>query len=363
MNLRLVALAFLAGGAVGSLVTAVALRGRHENAAPAGESSPATGDAGLHARLEAAEKKAREAEEALAAAAGVPAADPARPAPADPADTAARLAELRTWILTHRDNRDGRALIKLMHEFTALGPAGWESAMEIALLLESPQAYGLDWGDVADVYRGHDPAFLKWALSDPAHAPSLFRTNCVSYLENASSEDLRPFFADLLRREKDGTLTHALALGLLYDETPEMAPQLEELARIQAADSSTVEVLMHSLSRTGEAGEKALERLAADTDPVLSEEARVALAGARTTVKGWLVTTVPEGPVRRGDVLVSIDGAPALSADQVEKTFEDAAGDATFTVVVRRGGMEVKLTVGKGEAPEYGRMVTPGGKE
>jgi S1-C subfamily serine protease len=62
-------------------------------------------------------------------------------------------------------------------------------------------------------------------------------------------------------------------------------------------------------------------------------------------------TAAASGGLRRGDVIVEIEGKPITTADQLQRTVENSGVNQVLQIKVRRGNQTNTLSVRTGELP------------
>ncbi len=329
---------------------------------------PMDADAGADApdagELDAALGTIRDLEARLAA---LQAANPAGP----PSAGREQAAGLRSRIPELLEKGDGAGLLALMKDLAALGPEGYEGAMEIAEIFRKAfgngeEALGIQKVAFNKAFGGPMVPLMQWALDHPGNASPWFRARSVHMMYWVSDVDAGPIFIAALGREKDPAVAAAMAGYLQRLAKPEMAGTLAGAARTHAGDARTLTGVLGALVELkSPQSEAALRSLASSSNPKLRDAAALALIEHSPPAAGVMVTTtVPKLQAERvgiekGDIIVSYDGKDVASMDQLRKLVTSRPQDTLVTVMVNRGGTVIPVQVKGGRIGIDGRYVRP----
>jgi hypothetical protein len=365
--------------ALGALLGVMA---RRAQAAPVADASREAAPAAKAPSAALAAARARLAE--LQAAS--PAAAPATPAPPTAAELRARFDKLVAA-------RDGEGLLQLIKDCKAAGPQAYPLALEIGVLIEKdsrhgPKTLGLNYRYSDRLYWGGLYFAASWALS---HAEGLsdeimeYATWCtgrgaeskradavqalIAFVESAPAGDNRrqaagflyaavkdfaPEVEAFVRRHTDEPeMVDPLVSSLIWQGSAETDALIEELSRTPRDEKATIALLDLAGHRASDRTVALIAGYASDPRPAVQEEARFQLIRARPPVKGNLVEKCdPSGKawaagLRRGDIVTAWNGVEFSTQDELWKAQKPTTRDlnASFTVVVLRGGEKVTLTV------------------
>lgn len=345
---------------------------------------PATADAStkdLADRAAAAEKKSADQDAELAKARGrikeleaqLPKGDGkvAKKKPKTPEEVAAYVEELRGRIPELVEKKDGKALIKLMHELASLGEQGYMSAIEISGILsqdvESGELkLGISQNEFYMAFGGPMVPVMVWGLGQGENVPAGFRIGAAYGLPWQRDVDAGKIFLEALKTEKNADVARALAENLSGIVKPEMASDLAAAAKANLENPAVLPSIIQSLGNisTDEAVGY-LEEFARSDNESLRNEAELALIAVRPPAAGLLITyTAPNSQaetagIRRGDIIVSYNGQAVKDLASLRDEIGRTGGDALVTVMVNRKGEMIPLTIKGSKIGINGKAVAP----
>ena len=288
-----------------------------------------------------------------------------------PEEAAAKAEELKGKIKVLVEKKDGKALIKLMHELAALGEAGYAAAIEISGILSQDVegekgVLGISRNEFYMSFGGPMVPLMVWSMSHADDVPAGFRVGAAYALPWQRDADAGKIFLDSLKTEKNADVAKAMAENLEGLVRPEMASDLAALARANTGNPAVLMPLVQSLSGIG--NEEAigyLEQFARDENPVLKSEAEVALIAVHPPAAGLLITyTAPNSQaevagIRRGDVITTYNGVPVSNLDELRAEIGKTSGEELVTVMVNRKGEVVPLQIKGQKIGINGKAVAP----
>ncbi|MBI2921340.1 MAG: hypothetical protein HYY18_09685 [Planctomycetes bacterium] len=326
----------------------------------------------------------------LAPAAGeaaAPAASAARPAAVDPtaprtpdaaAGTAtASAADLLRALPALVERRDVAGLADLFRKLAALGEAGYPAAMQLYAAVfpdgEASLEEALERAPFQEALRPwlfRDPALLAWALEHSEAAPAGFRFEAAERFPRCAGADAGAMFLRLILTERDDSVAERMRSWLPFLADESMADRLVEIARTAPVDDiwddHTDSLVQTIASFSTPAGERAFDLLLRDENPRVREAAAFERIRRHPPATGALVcySAGPdeffsagrgeEQPLRRGDILLSMEGREIASNDDLAALLESLPGDRLVGVVVHRDGSSFTLQVPREKLPDLG---------
>ncbi|NUN49807.1 MAG: PDZ domain-containing protein [Candidatus Brocadiae bacterium] len=289
-----------------------------------------------------------------------------------PEEAAAKAGELRGKIADLVAKKDGKALVKLMHELAALGEAGYMGAIEISgLLWEDVEGgkgeFGLSQNDFYMSFGGPMVPVMVWGLEQGDKVPSGFRIGSAWSLPWQRDVDAAGIFLDALRTEKDPDVARALAQNLSGVMKPEHEAALLDAARANLSNPAVATSLMDALASTGsDDAWRALQEFSGSEDPGIRAEAQLQMIAMRPPDTGIMITqTFPNTQaevvgIRRGDIITNYNGTPVRDMDGLRDLIQKTSSEEVVSLTINRGGTLIPLQVkgqkiginGKGVAPK-----------
>jgi hypothetical protein len=265
--------------------------------------------------------------------------------------------------------KDGHGLLKLMRELALLGEPGYVAALKIAEVLgRDVESGGGEFGASASALHNvlqSSPGMLEWALRHPDLASAWMRLRAIGPMMAQLEPDPAALFGELLRSEKDANVAASLAGGLYSMSRAGSEQALIDAARGQTGQAART--LVEALANLGTTEARAgLRELAASQDPVLRDEASYQALRLDPPSPGVLISgLVPKGQaesagLRRGDLVLSYNGAPVTGFDQLRGEVQKTSADHLVPIVVQRGNETVTLQIRGQQIGIYGDEVKPG---
>jgi hypothetical protein len=349
---------------------------------PADGAPEAKPDSGLEARAAAAEtlagereaelKKAKARIRELEAKDGPVGPAAAKKKPESPEEIAAYLEEAKKRIEELVAKKDGKALVKLMHELAALGEPGYMLAIEISGIIAADvqggsRELGLSQNEFYMAFGGPMTPLLVWGLQKGEEIPAGFRVGAAWSLPWQKDVDAGKLFLEVLKTEKNADVARAISQNLEGILKPEMAGDLAAAAKANSEDPAVLAAILGNLGAIGnDEAARYLDEFAASDNATLRTEAEIALLSIRPPAAGVLITyTAPNSQaeiagLQRGDIITSYNGQPVTDMDALRDRIEETSGDQLVSVTVNRKGEIVTLQLkgskvgigGKGVAPK-----------
>lgn len=332
-----------------------------------GGGAGASPSASAEERLHAAEKNAADAAAELAKAkeqiAKLEKRSPAKgEEPAKrvltPEEAKAKAAELKALIPDLVAKKDGKALLKLMHELAALGEAGYLAAIEVSGIIgkdveSGKNELGLTRNEFWAAFTGPMVDVMVWGLGRGDEVSAGFRSGSVYGLAYGNPDlESGKLFLDILKTEKSPEVIRAIGDTLEGVVKPGMEGNLAALAPAYAENPRMLASLMDALVRLDSPESlSSLEQFTRSDNEKIRAEAEVAMIALKPPAAGLFITvTVPNSQadnvgIKRGDIITSYNGKTITSMSDLIDGTSGAAADSVVPITVNRHGEIITLQV------------------
>lgn len=280
-----------------------------------------------------------------------------------------QVAILRSQAAGAATGGDGRKLLGIIRQLALLGESGFAAAAEALDLVLTDlagdwPALGISEDDLALFLLVPELGPLEaWLVSNPACGSSAVRAAAAHYLAFAPDMDPFPVLIAALLKEADPAVARRLAAGMRTASAGDMPALLEAALAQTARGNSAASIALWMGRRGGTAALPYLETLQGSADADVAEEALVQSRLLAPPASGALVTGLPRDSntsLRRGDIVVSWDGAPVESVRQLSYRLAKMPEGGKATLLVHRGDALVPVTLES--KPEGIGARTVGGK-
>jgi hypothetical protein len=277
-----------------------------------------------------------------------------------PEQAKARLEELRAQIPDLVAKKDGKALIKLMHDLAALGEVGYMAAIEVSGILAQDveggkNELGLSRNEFYMAFSGPMIPVQVWAFQKGDEIPAGFRAGAAWALPWHPEVEPGKLFLDALKTEKNADVLAAIAQNLDNVAKAGMEGDLAALVPQYADNSKMLGSLVDSLVKIGSPEALAsVEELSRSTNDAIRAEAEIGMLAIRPPEQGILITlTVPNSQadnvgIKRGDIITSYNGTKVTDFDALREEMQKAAPGSVVTVTVNRKGEVIPLQIKAG---------------
>ncbi|MBI2921324.1 MAG: PDZ domain-containing protein [Planctomycetes bacterium] len=288
------------------------------------------------------------------------------------ADEASKRAkQLMKDIPTLLEKKDGRTLLRLMRELAALGEPGYAAALKIAEVLtrdaeRGKGEFGVPAPQIYNAFRGPLIPMLAWALTHPGDASEWMRQHAVGPVMWAEDLDPRALFLEALQSETSAQVASSMAGALGELARGDDADALAAAALAQAGRPGVLSSIVDALAGLGSPeASRALNALAASTDPAVRAEAQFAKTRTDPPAPGILISGIVEksqaeaAGLRRGDLIVAYNGESVGSFDALRQNVEKTSPDQLVPILVWRDGQSVPMQIRGNKIGIYGDAVVP----
>lgn len=356
--------------ALGTVAGVLFERRRHVEApasAPASVEEKASAPAAeADGRVAEAEKKAAEAQAELAKAKERISKLEAKPAGKrekgekpvlSPEEAKAKAEELRAKIPDLVAKKDGKALVKLMHELAELGEAGYLAAIEISGILSEDveggkNVLGLSRNEFYMAFSGPMLPVMVWGLQKGEEIPAGFRAGAAYALPWHPELEPGKLFLETLKTEKNADVARALADNLEGIAKEGMEGDLAALVPGYADNARILSSLMDSLVKIGsDEALASLDGFSRSANDAVRAEAEIALIAVKPPAEGILITlTVPNSQaenvgIKRGDIITGYNGQPVTDFDALREQMKSVPAGQVVTITVNRKGEIIPLQI------------------
>lgn len=238
----------------------------------------------------------------------------------------------------------------MLRDLLHLGEPGFAGAAElVAAWQKNLRSFGAHFTQLDGYLRSAaPPEFLQWCILNPGALDAGSRQTVAAILAGRRLDGSAAFALSALREEADPGVARVLACMAVLGADDATIPELAAAARKHAGTPEVAGVILEGLlSRESPAGDLALAGLS--SDPHLAEELRMLRIRRDPPCDGLLVEVLAPGSppaaggIRRGDVIMSVDGKSAQQSLEIMVALSPASG--SVAIQVHRDGEILELQI------------------